>query len=217
MFRSPGDDDHLLKRLAAMRRNRWPRSIGIGGRNESESVAAMPRNAQALREPVVDRSEQLVGFLGLVLLLPETNERARARGGGGRQGGAVRTARLVLLQALHRALATRQPLAGLFDHSDRASQYCSDDYQRFLKWAGMIPSMSGKGNCHDNAMVETGFKTTDIPQMTYKFVKIVPSSHRQGNCIPFAAARRQDFGYRPALGRPFGHFFRHRDTLLPLF
>ncbi len=100
-----------------------------------------------------------MGFLGLVLLLPEANERARARGGGGRRGGAVRTARLVLLQALHRALATRQPLAGLFDHSDRASQYCSDDYQRFLKWAGMIPSMSGKGNCHDNAMVETGFKT----------------------------------------------------------
>jgi putative transposase len=58
-----------------------------------------------------------------------------------------------------RALATRQPPAGLIHHSDRGSQYCSDDYQRLLKRAGMIPSMSGKGNCYDNAMVETVFKT----------------------------------------------------------
>jgi putative transposase len=63
------------------------------------------------------------------------------------------------LKALHRAIALRQPLPGLIHHSDRGSQYCSDDYQRLLKRAGMIPSMSGKGNCFDNAMVETVFKT----------------------------------------------------------
>ena len=39
------------------------------------------------------------------------------------------------------------------------SQYCSDDYQRLLKAHGIVPSMSGKGNCYDNAMVETVFKT----------------------------------------------------------
>ena len=39
------------------------------------------------------------------------------------------------------------------------AQYCSDHYQRLLKQAGMILSMSGKGNCYDNAMVETVFKT----------------------------------------------------------
>ncbi len=47
----------------------------------------------------------------------------------------------------------------------------------------------------------------DIPQMTSKFVEIVPPSHQQGNYIPFAAIRWHDFGDRPALGRPFGHFF----------
>ncbi len=39
------------------------------------------------------------------------------------------------------------------------SQYCSDDYQRLLKTKDIVPSMSGKGNCYDNAMVETVFKT----------------------------------------------------------
>ena len=63
------------------------------------------------------------------------------------------------LSALRRAIAVRTPTAGLIHHSDRGSQYCSDDYLRLLKDQGMIPSMSGKGNCYDNAMVETVFKT----------------------------------------------------------
>jgi len=41
----------------------------------------------------------------------------------------------------------------------RGSQYCSYDYQRILDRHGFIISMSGKGNCFDNAMVETLFKT----------------------------------------------------------
>ena len=70
-----------------------------------------------------------------------------------------RLKRQLALEALHRAIVIRQPPPGLLHHSDRGSQYCSDDYQRLLKQAGMIPSMSGKGNCYDNAMVETVFKT----------------------------------------------------------
>ncbi len=61
--------------------------------------------------------------------------------------------------ALKRALVLRQPPKGLIHHSDRGSQYCSDDYQKLIKEHGIIPSMSGKGNCYDNAMVETVFKT----------------------------------------------------------
>ena len=63
------------------------------------------------------------------------------------------------LNALRRAIALRQPRPGLIHHSDRGSQYCSHDYQKLLKAHGMTPSMSGKGNCFDNAMVETVFKT----------------------------------------------------------
>ena len=70
-----------------------------------------------------------------------------------------RLKRDLALKALRRAIALRRPGPGLIHHSDRGSQYCSDDYQRLLKDQGMIPSMSGKGNCYDNAMVETVFKT----------------------------------------------------------
>jgi putative transposase len=63
------------------------------------------------------------------------------------------------LAALRHAIAVRNPAPGLIHHSDRGSQYCSHGYQRLLKAHGMISSMSGKGNCYDNAMVETVFKT----------------------------------------------------------
>ena len=63
------------------------------------------------------------------------------------------------LDALRRAIAVRAPVPNLIHHSDRGSQYCSDDYLRLLKDHHMISSMSGKGNCYDNAMVETVFKT----------------------------------------------------------
>ncbi|KZL27780.1 Integrase core domain protein [Pseudovibrio sp. WM33] len=61
--------------------------------------------------------------------------------------------------ALKRVLATRTSLNGLIHHSDRGSQYCSDAYQRLLSRHKITPSMSGKGNCFDNSMVETALKT----------------------------------------------------------
>ena len=63
------------------------------------------------------------------------------------------------LKALQRAIVLRRPRPGLIHHSDRGSQYCSDDYRRLLKAQDIVPSMSDKGNCFDNAMVETVFKT----------------------------------------------------------
>ena len=63
------------------------------------------------------------------------------------------------LNALQRAIALRSPSPGLIQHTDRGSQYCAHDYQKLLKMHGIIASMSGKGNCYDNAMVETVFKT----------------------------------------------------------
>jgi putative transposase len=60
---------------------------------------------------------------------------------------------------LRKAIVTRRPTAGLVHHSDRGSQYCSIDYQALLRRNGICISMSGKGHCYDNAMVETFFKT----------------------------------------------------------
>ncbi len=54
--------------------------------------------------------------------------------------------------------------------------------------------------------------SADIPQMTSRFVELVPPSHRQGNRIPSAAIRWPDFRNRPAFGSPFGQIFHHSDT-----
>lgn len=63
------------------------------------------------------------------------------------------------IRALRRAIALRSPPEKVIHHSDRGSQYCSAEYQKILKDSGFVISMSGRGNCYDNAMVETVFKT----------------------------------------------------------
>ena len=64
-----------------------------------------------------------------------------------------------MLSALHVALYDRNPGSGLLHHSDRGSQYASDDYQEELKRRGIVCSMSRKGDCWDNAVVESFFAT----------------------------------------------------------
>ena len=59
--------------------------------------------------------------------------------------------------ALRMAIAQRQPLPGLIVHSDRGSQYASAEHQALLKLHGLVPSMSAKGNCWDNAVMERFF------------------------------------------------------------
>jgi putative transposase len=58
-------------------------------------------------------------------------------------------------QSLFRAVSLKRPQAGLIHHSDRGSQYCSTEYRKLLKRYGMEASMSGKGNCYDNAPMES--------------------------------------------------------------
>jgi len=58
-------------------------------------------------------------------------------------------------RALTMALANRTPLAGLLHHSDRGSQYAATSYQQLLAARGVTASMSRKGNCWDNACIES--------------------------------------------------------------
>jgi putative transposase len=67
--------------------------------------------------------------------------------------------RRLALAALRTALVMRRPPKGLIHHSDRGSQYCSIDDQAELRRHGVTISISGRGNCYDNAMVETFFNT----------------------------------------------------------
>lgn len=61
--------------------------------------------------------------------------------------------------ALKMAVARRNPAEGLLHHSDRGVQYASEDYRHLLESEGMQISMSGKGDCWDNAAVESFWST----------------------------------------------------------
>ena len=65
----------------------------------------------------------------------------------------------LVLQALHMALGQRVPEPDMVHHSDRGSQYASDLYRQVLRRHGIVCSMSRKGNCWDNAVVESFFAT----------------------------------------------------------
>ena len=58
-------------------------------------------------------------------------------------------------RALFRAVQQKRPAAGLIHHSDRGSQYCAHDYRKLLAQFGMQASMSRRGNCFDNAPMES--------------------------------------------------------------
>lgn len=62
-------------------------------------------------------------------------------------------------QAFLNALSASPVEGGVLFHSDRGSQYASDDFQRTITSAGFVPSMSRKGNCWDNAVAESFFAT----------------------------------------------------------
>ncbi len=67
--------------------------------------------------------------------------------------------RELVLDALEMAVEQRRPAAPLLHHSDRGSQYASEDYQAQLSVLGIQCSMSRTGNCYDNAPVESFFGT----------------------------------------------------------
>ena len=72
---------------------------------------------------------------------------------------SARIDRELVLKALAMAVDRRGPSSGLVHHTDRGCQYTSWDYQRTMKQLGIVCSMSRKGNCWDNAVVESFFAT----------------------------------------------------------
>ena len=63
------------------------------------------------------------------------------------------------LAALRMAISAQRPSAGLIHHSDRGVQYASTDYRKLMQSAGLRASMSRKGDCYDNAPMESFFHT----------------------------------------------------------
>jgi Transposase and inactivated derivatives len=65
----------------------------------------------------------------------------------------------LVVTALHKAFVNRDPQPGLIFHADRGSQYASHEVGKILEVRGIRQSMCGKGNCYDNAMMESFFSS----------------------------------------------------------
>lgn len=87
----------------------------------------------------------------------------------------------LVMDALEMALASRQPEEGLIHHSDRGCQYTSAMYQARLDDLKVVtPSMSGTGNCYDNAVAESFFGTLKTECVSRRF-----ASHREARRAVF--------------------------------
>jgi transposase InsO family protein len=74
---------------------------------------------------------------------------------------------VLILKALGMALLHRSPPGNVLVHSDRGVQYASGDYRQALSQAGLIASMSRKGNCYDNAAMESFWSTLKL-ELVYR-------------------------------------------------
>jgi putative transposase len=73
----------------------------------------------------------------------------------------------LVLKALDMALLHRQPPANLLFHSDRGVQYASGDFRQALRQASLVASMSRRGNCYDNATMESFWSTLKL-ELVYR-------------------------------------------------
>lgn len=77
--------------------------------------------------------------------------------------------RILVIRAIRHAIINRNPEEGLIFHSDRGSQYASEDVRTLLEKNKFKQSMSGKGNCYDNAVAESFFHTLKT-EMVYQTI-----------------------------------------------
>ncbi len=83
----------------------------------------------------------------------------------------------LVLSALNMALVHRVPPANLLFHTDRGVQYASGDFRHALSQAGLVASMSRKGNCYDNAAMESFWSTLKL-ELVYRGVFLTRAQAR---------------------------------------
>jgi len=144
-------------RVQGIRRRRYKRSTGTShGRLRAENLLAQQF---AVSQPNTVWAADITtlwtgsGWLYLAVVMD-----LYSRGIVGWAMGNRMTEQLAI-DALAMALARRCPTEGLLHHSDQGSQYAGEEFQRILSEHGIICSMSRKGNCYDNACVESFFST----------------------------------------------------------
>ena len=104
-------------------------------------------------------------------------------------------------KALNMELLNRSPASKLILHSDRGSQYSSHDYQEMIESHGLICSMSGTGNCYDNAAMESFFhslKTEWTSHYRYETRSVAKASIFEYIEVFYNRQRRHSYANRMA-------------------
>jgi len=105
-----------------------------------------------------------------------------------------------VVSALQMAATQRRPGEGVLHHSDRGSQYAAGDYQRLLDAHKMTMSMSRKGDCYDNALMESFFSTlkaecaigiytsrAEARQSIFEYVEVWYNRQRRHSALGYAS------------------------------
>ena len=71
----------------------------------------------------------------------------------------------LVIKAFDMAYYQRQPASDLIFHSDRGSQYCSNEFRKLLENKKVLQSMGSKGDCFDNAVAESFFHTLKVEEL----------------------------------------------------
>ena len=118
--------------------------------------------------------------------------------------------RHLTIRALDAALCRRCPDSGLLHHSDQGSTYASDDYQAILAAHGIRCSMSRRGNCLDNAAMESWFSTLkfelgetfdtmhDAKKQLFDYIEVFYNQQRRHSALDYRAPARYEDEQRQA-------------------
>jgi putative transposase len=96
----------------------------------------------------------------------------------------------LVIEALHAAIAARQPAPGLIHHSDRGGQYAAGRYRAILRRAQALQSMSGAGNCYDNAFMESCFGTVKTELQLEDYASDAEAKRELGEYVDYYNHRR---------------------------
>jgi transposase InsO family protein len=97
----------------------------------------------------------------------------------------------LVLSSLRTAIASRQPAAGLIHHTDRGGQYAGRRYRGVLRRAGMRQSMSGAGNCYDNAFIESCFGTIKTELELTEYADAAEAAHELSSYVHYYNVERR--------------------------
>lgn len=104
------------------------------------------------------------------------------------------------------------PDAKVIFHSDRGSQYASEAFRKLLKSHNSTPSMSRKGNCYDNAYVESWFSSfkkerlyrsiysteSELRQIVFEYIEVWYNKKRKHSSLDYMSPRDYKFKYQTA-------------------